>query len=112
MCTPSKVDGYAVAKYVNEARCFVHEHGTAGRVQRADDNQCVLYDMVVWSDDMAQCVKDRFVGCHINVQHTTSSITGFAVVIGVQHVYPSNLMPILLCFMMVLLFPLVWWMGV
>jgi hypothetical protein len=80
------MDGYAVAKYLERFTFPRDQHSVPnGRVYKVDERKCIVSDMMTWSADMSDCVQGRFPGCIINVQHSTSSITGFLVIIAVDH---------------------------
>jgi hypothetical protein len=43
-------------------------------------NTCMLVDCSVWLDDMATCVKGRFPSVNIRIMSSSTSLTGFCVV--------------------------------
>jgi hypothetical protein len=88
----STMDGYAVAKYVERLTTPKdQDSNTTGRVYKVDSSQCIVTDLMLWTNDMNDCVHARFPGCQVTIRHTTSSITGFVVVIRIQSPRPARL---------------------
>lgn len=45
---------------------------------------CVVVDICQWSDDMTICTKNRFPEAEVSIVHSTTSLTGFSVVMRIQ----------------------------
>jgi hypothetical protein len=45
---------------------------------------CVVVDICQWSDDMTICTKHRFPEVQLSMVHSTTSLTGFSIVMKIQ----------------------------
>jgi hypothetical protein len=78
------MDGYAVAKYVERHICgATSSDGDAvtARIYQVDHRQCIISDVSIWTENMEDCVRNRFPTCQITIQSATSSLTGFVIMI-------------------------------
>lgn len=67
-----------VGEYVDRL-CGCKINGS--RVVQSDKHQVAVYDLLEWSEDMTQCVKTKYPGARVSMFHSSSSLTGFIVVI-------------------------------
>lgn len=59
--------------------CACSSHG--GRVLKVTPTRCVVQDICSWTEDMSQCVRNRFPSAEISVCQNFSSVTGFNVIV-------------------------------